>query len=265
VSDREVYPNAVAVLVAVEARHPETELLSSGEQSEMKRLLASTFPLPQPLSVQTITATLPASPTVSEQLLPRYATRDQTTAVTFNTQAVVVETTRHANFEHLLELVRVAIDARQKVAPVAGLMRLGLRYVDEVRVPDLSEGAAGWSEWVDTSLLGPVPLASNLGLVPEQWQGAAMFGRGEGRKLIVRYGPREGFAVAPGGPLQRPTPPPGAFFLLDIDSFWLPTGDVPEFTVDMIVDLCVDLHKPVSGLFERLITERLREEVLRRA
>jgi uncharacterized protein (TIGR04255 family) len=83
--------------------------------------------------------------------------------------------------------------------------------------------------------------------------------------LIVRYGPREGFAVAPGGPLQRTTPPPGAFFLLDIDSFWLPTGDVPEFTVDMIVELCVDLHKPVSGLFERLITERLREEVLRRA
>lgn len=263
-AEREIYPNAPVVLVAIEARHPEVEVLNAGEQSEVKRLLAEEFPLPLPVTRQIVTATPPAPPTVSELLVPRYAARDQATAVTFNTGSVVVETTKHRGFEHLLRILQMAVVARQKVAPVEGLMRLGLRYVDEVRVPDLPDGANSWSEWVDSSLLGPVPLAADLGLVPEEWQGAAMFDRSEGRKLILRYGPREGFAVAPGGALQRSVPAPGPFFLIDIDSFWSPVGEVPEFSVDRITALCAELHEPIAGLFEKLITIRLREEVLRR-
>lgn len=264
-SEREIYHNAPVVLVAVEARHPETDTLSTAQQSQLASLLISRFPLPQPIQVQKVTGTIGGSSSVVEQKLPRYAGRDQMTSVTFSAEAVVVETTKHLHFEHLLDLVHVAIEARQKVAPVQGLMRVGLRYVNEIRVPDLDKGTLGWHEWVDISLLGPIPLATELELVPEQWQGAAMFDRGEGRKLIVRYGPREGYAFPPGGPLQRPTPSPGTFFLLDIDSFWVPDGEVPEFTTETINQFCTDLHEPVHQLFEKLITERLREEVLRRA
>ena len=139
-----------------------------------------------------------------------------------------------------------------------------MRYVDEVRVPDICDGATGWDQWVDASLLGPASVGARQGLVPEQWQGATVFGRGDGRQVILQYGPREGFAVMPGGLLQRSTPPPGAFFLLDIDSFWVATDEVPELTAEAIVDLCSDLHEPVSRLFESLITDRLRTEVLRR-
>jgi len=263
VPDREFYPNAPAVLVAVEARHPESPDLDASQQSELKRLLADVLPLPQPVTSQSITHLPPADPVVSERTAPRFATRDQATAVTFNSQAVVVETTSHKGFEELCELLRVAVRARQQVAPVEGLMRLGLRYIDEVRVPDLAGGPQDWDEWVDSSLLGPIPLAASLGLVPEQWQGLTVFDRGEGRKLILRFGPREGFAVAPGGPLQRAVPSPGPFFLLDIDSFWTPTGEVPEFAEDAIMRACEELHEPVWGLFEALITDRLRKEVLR--
>src|SRR5580698_5461459 len=104
VSDREIYPNAPAVLVAVEARHPDAPELDQGQQSELKRILATTFPLPQPQSAQVITHAPPAEPLVTQQVAPRFATRDLTTAVTFNAQAVVVETTRHRSFEHLAEL-----------------------------------------------------------------------------------------------------------------------------------------------------------------
>ncbi|MGH3220760.1 MAG: TIGR04255 family protein [Streptosporangiaceae bacterium] len=263
--EREIYPNPPIVLVAVEARHPDAPLLSPGEQSEMKRLLASAFPLPQPLRNTRLQATPGAPTTIENEVVPRFATRDQTTAVTFGAQSVVLETTKHQTFEHLSALVRVSVEARQKVAPVDGLMRLGLRYVDEVRVPDICDGATGWAEWVDASLLGPATVGAQLGLVPEQWQGATVFGRGGGRQVTVQYGPREGFAVMPGGALQRSTPPPGAFFLLDIDSYWVATGEVPEFTAEAIVELCSDLHEPVSRLFESLITDRLRTEVLRHA
>lgn len=263
VPGREIYPNAPAVLVAIEVRHPEAAELDAGQLSELKRLLAYQFPLPQPITGSMITHVPPADPVVTERQMPRFATRDLTTAVTFNNQAVVVETTNHRSFEHLCGLLSVAVQARQSVAPVDGLMRLGLRYIDEVRVPDLTEGASSWSEWVDDSLLGPIPRASDLGLVPEEWQGLTVFDRGNGRKLILRYGPREGFAIAPGGLLQRSVPSPGPFFLLDIDSFWAPTGEVPEFSEDAIIRICEELHAPVSGLFELLITDRLRNEVLR--
>jgi uncharacterized protein (TIGR04255 family) len=229
----------------------------------MKRLLAASFPLPQPLQNTRLTATVGSSPTVENETVPRFATRDQTTAVTFGAQSVSIETTQHQEFERLRELVQISVEARQKVAPVDGLMRLGLRYVDEIRVPDIRDGGIGWGEWVDASLLGPAGIGAGLGLTPEQWQGAMVFGREGGRQVAVRYGPREGFAVMPGGPLQRSTPPPGPFFLLDIDSFWAVSGPVPEFTTETIVGLCSDLHEPVSRLFESLITDRLRAEVLR--
>ncbi len=260
---REVYPNAPVVLVALEARHPVVEPMTAGEQSELKRLVASHFPLPQAMQTRMITAPPPGgTPTMTDELIPRFATRDQTAAVTFNAESVVLETTSHRSFEHLAELFRVCLEARQEVATVAGLPRLGLRYIDEIRVPEL-DGPSGWAEWVAESLVAPASIGVGLGLEAEQWQGVVGFDRAAGRQLMLRYGPREGFAVMPGGPLQRATPPPGMFFLLDIDSYWAPEGEVPEFTAAEILALCTDLHDPVSHVFESLITERLREEVLR--
>jgi uncharacterized protein (TIGR04255 family) len=260
-----VYPNAPVALVAIEARHTTSPSLGEGEQSELKRRLANAFPLPQPTVVKTMSGPLGGPASMIEETRPRFATRDQSTAVTMSTEAVVIETTRHETFENLLGLFGIVVDARQEIAPVEGLVRLGLRYVDEVRVPDLSDASEGWAEWVDRSLLGPAPIGETLGLVPEQSLGVVVFDRGDGRKLSLRYGPHMGYAVNPGGPLQRPTPPPGPFFLLDLDSFWTPVAEVPEFNKSVITELCTDLHEPVYGLFESLITERLRKEVLRNA
>jgi len=261
-NSREIYAKPPVVLVAVEARHPDTSPLTDAHQSELKRLLAREFPLSQPQQSRTIVSTLGAPPTVTEATIPRFASRDQATAVTFGPQAVVVETTNHKSFEDLLGLVNTAIDARARIGEVDGLVRLGLRYVDEIRVPELS-AAEGWREWIHASLVGPSDVGQAIGLVPRTWEGAVIFDRGEDRQLILRYGPREGFAVPPGGPLHRSTPAPGPFFLLDIDSFWTPSGEVPEFTASTVRDRCEDLHEPVSALFESLITEKLKREVLR--
>jgi uncharacterized protein (TIGR04255 family) len=231
----------------------------------MKRLLASNFPLPQPLQNTRIVATAGVQPTLQQEMIPRFSTRDQTTAVTFGPQALAVETTTYSSFERFVELVRVSVDARQKVAPVDGLTRLGLRYIDEIRVPDVCNGVVGWREWVNEDLLGAAQIGSSLGLTAGQSQGVTVFDRGQNRQITFQYGSREGFAVFPGGPLQRSTPPPGPFFLLDIDSYWMAAGEVPEFIVESIISKCQDLHEPVSQLFENLITERLRKEVLRNA
>jgi uncharacterized protein (TIGR04255 family) len=52
-------------------------------------------------------------------------------------------------------------------------------------------------------------------------------------------------------------------FKLDIDSFWRAANEVPEFTVDFVLDRADELHEPISDMFESLISDRLREEVLR--
>ena len=138
-----------------------------------------------------------------------------------------------------------------------------LRYIDEIRIPDTVPVNETWADWVDGSLLGPAPMGSRLGLLAAEWQGLVRFDAGPGRSIVLRYGPREGYAVDPGGDLKRPMADSGPFFLLDIDSFWTPTGEIPEFDSGRILAVVDELHAPVSQLFETLITERLRSEVLR--
>jgi len=114
-------------------------------------------------------------------------------------------------------------------------------------------------------LLGPAPVGAELNLKVNQWQGVVIFEGAPGHTVIVRYGPREGYAVDPGGDLKRPIPPPAPFFLMDIDSFWIPPDEIPEFEPSTILSLTDKLHEPVGQLYESLITDRLRDEVLRNA
>jgi uncharacterized protein (TIGR04255 family) len=138
--------------------------------------------------------------------------------------------------------------------------RVGLRYIDEIRV--FTNGETNWSDWIVAPLLGPP--SSMIDLPLNQWQGVGIYGSQPGEMLVFRYGPRLGFAVDPTSDLRRPRPSDGgAFFLIDIDNFWTPDGEVPEFDRDMLVSRCDQLHGPVRRLFEAVITDRLRDEVLR--
>ena len=141
---------------------------------------------------------------------------------------------------------------------------LGIRYIDEIRVPDRANGGVEWEEWVDDSLIGPSGHADAFRLSRADWQGLVRFEADEDCKLVLRYGARVGYAVNPEGDLKRPTPAPGPFFLLDIDSFWEPEG-VPEFDLVTALDRLDRLHEPVRDLFEALIKNRLREEVMSHA
>lgn len=194
--------------------------------------------------------------------VPRLLSRDSTTCVSFREGAIIVETTRYNGWERFRELIDDALHARLEVGDLDGVERVGLRYIDELRVPDQTD--TNWQQWVDESLLGPTQVGEKLGLQPTQWQGITIFTPGTDRTVALRYGPNEGYAVEPGGELKRPTPVPGPFFLLDIDSFWMPGEGDSEFDVDGLMAISDDLHTPVRELFENLITEELREEVLRR-
>ena len=180
--------------------------------------------------------------------------------------ALVLETTLYGRYERLRDLLELAIQVRAEISPPSGVDRIGLRYIDEIRVPtDNGDARITWSNWVDGSLLGPAHLGDKLGLAATASQGLTVFGGPEDRALVLRYGLQDDPAVASTPQLRRATPPPGPLFVLDIDSFWQPGADVPEMTAATVLGVVDQLHQPVREMFESLITERLREEVLRSA
>jgi uncharacterized protein (TIGR04255 family) len=154
----------------------------------------------------------------------------------------------------------MALAARKEVSDPSGYERIGLRYLDEIRVPD-TNGTIDWSEWVHPSLLSARP-ETPIDLPLSEWQGMSTFGPVDGRSLVLRFGPRTGYAVEPNGELKRGPTPTGRFFLLDFDSFWESPSVIPEFEPGNMITRCDDLHAPIRTLFEGLITDRLRKEVL---
>jgi uncharacterized protein (TIGR04255 family) len=264
---REVYANPPVVLVALEIRHPAAGPIPPGGIAKVKKMLSSETPLLRDTTVVNIS--VQAGPDGPSELVtenaPKFFSRDRAMAVTFRNEAIVIETTKYQQYERVRELVRLAFDARQAAGPIDGIDRVGLRYIDEIRVPDMEASVTpmAWAGWIDSSLLGPLVLGEDLDLKVAQLQGLAQFETTPGNTLVLRFGPREGYAVSPDADLKRTTTPPGPFFLLDIDSFWTAVDETQEPSLEWVLGLCDELHAPVRTLFERLITDRLRGEVLR--
>lgn len=264
VESREVYPNAPVVLVTLEVRHPTADKLThAGIQNKIKRRLGENFPILRLTKVTNVEAVVGTAPTVTVEEFPRYFSRDNTCAISFKSGAVVIETTKYQGWEDFRNIALLALEVRQEFSPVDGVERIGLRYIDELRVPDVDGSVESWAPWVDATLLGPAAIAGRAKLIPFQWQGATVYETGQGRSVVLRHGAREGYAVDPGGELKRSTPTPGPFFWLDIDSFWSSGNETPALDPKAVVEICDELHTPVRSLFETLITDRMREEVLR--
>jgi uncharacterized protein (TIGR04255 family) len=203
-------------------------------------------------------ATVPA---LELEHFPRFMNREGTISISVRKEALVIEASDYPGWETFSEMAARALAARTEVAPVVGVERIGLRYIDEIRVPN--GAVTDWSEWVSPSLLNP-PLPTEIDMPVSQWQGVAIYGVQPGNALVLRYGPRDGHAVDPSSDLRRTKQADGGhFFLMDIDSFWAPDRTVPKYDADEVASICNKLHQPVRALFESLITDRLRDEVLR--
>jgi len=262
---REIYPNPPLALAVIELRHTATPALSESDQAALKSFLADQFPLARPAPGAMNLTVTPAGVT-NEQAppSPRYMTRDNTAAVTFRPEAIAVETTRYVRRSALKEVLHLAVEARRKVTEVDGMTRLGVRYINEIRAS--IDGPADWSQWISpvlTSIAGLRGGSDNDAPAAQSWQGMAVFGDAR-EGIVLRHGNLEGYAVNPAGDLRRPTPPPGPFYLVDLDSYWAPEGEVPTLDWDNIEPRYDQAALSAYGLFEQTITDKYRTEVLRR-
>ena len=177
---------------------------------------------------------------------------------------MVLETTDYRGWEkHFSPLVGEVVSALERVCRPDGVLRIGLRYIDEIRVPGIDTAPGDWRGYIDEHLLAAAdPDFIPANLQPSVWQEIVQYRSTAGATLTVRYGPQEEYAVDPRGPTRRKDPPrAGLFFLLDSDSCWLSDEEVPEFETDWILE-CFDLlHEPVREFFKIAVTDKLRDEV----
>jgi len=260
----EVWANAPLALVALEARFPapSTSPVRPPVQRAIRDRLGSGWVIEGGTQQTVEFAVGPgaaSAPNIRTEDMTRITVRDRTRAVTVRPESLTVEATTYNGYADFRALLAAAFSAVEDVLEPDGLTRLGLRYIDEVRVPT-EDGVADWASWMTPALLAPQADAFE----PQVWSGAARYSTGEGRWLVLRYGPSEGPLVDPAGPLKRPRRPlAGPIFGLDFDSYWQP-DTIPAFSTPELLAAVDVLRGPARSMFDQLMTPRLVDEVFRR-
>lgn len=267
-ADREVYLNAPLRLVTAEFRFPLSPRLTGGHLlSVLGDALGNRLPIIEPVDPPGLQLTIgpETGPSAVNQAGYRLLTRDRMTAVTVGPNRIAVETTTYEHWEDFRDgVVTVALRAiGDELDAIAGLDRVGLRYINEIRVPGAGADLAGWREFIAPELLATAGLAAGQSI--RTMQLALHLDRGDGAELLMRAGLLEGHVVDDSGALRLPSPPkPGHFFLIDMDSFWSRPAAYDEWSTERALQVADRLHDPIDDLFESCIQEKLRDEVLRR-
>lgn len=260
IESREIYPKAPLRLVAFELRYPLAMKLGSSETlAQFQEHLAEDLPNVE-LGVETgVSFTLQQG---FQELAPRplfkLFSRDRRTAITLMNTSLVIETAAYVRYVDFRHLIEEALTALKDSVRLAGMIRLGLRYVNELRVPGVL-GARDWEGYVDDHLLGPIEVCREMPVNEFQTRLQSDFGAGRGVQMTA--GTLHGEFVSSQGPL-RVEKRNGPFFLIDIDSY-IQFDELQDFAIPQAVELCDALREPVRQLFEGSITEKLRDEVLR--
>jgi uncharacterized protein (TIGR04255 family) len=182
-----------------------------------------------------------------------------TTSMSITPSAVTFETTQYEGFESLSSLVVDATKAVASLSHIRFVRRVGLRYLNEIRVPVPITDARDWGVWVDPALLAPI--LSHGDYPSETYEGTINYRVADSRYLQFRFAALENGSVVRDGILQRkPVPKSGPLFVIDIDSYCLPPRDrSPTLTSDALAAVLSDLHRPITVAFNAAITQKLRD------
>jgi uncharacterized protein (TIGR04255 family) len=270
----EVYPAAPLQLVALELRYPYSPRLAGGEAlAFFHERLGDALPIAEPMAQQGVMMFLGSGEPPEPPRMPiqgaslfRLTSRSRSTAVTVSGGNTILETSNYERYGMFRPLVERVLRLLADFGHPVGVERVGLRYIDEVRVPGLVD-AQGWERYVNPVLVRvrDVGEVAFEGLRAERWQGQVQYARSNKMHVVMNFGAQEGIAVGREGPLRlAKAQPPGPFFLIDVDSYWQGDDYVDEFSASTLLDLADELHRPIRAIFETAITDDLRDEVLRR-
>lgn len=254
------YRHAPLALTVIELVHSHN-VLREADAEQMKQALREPLPLLEADQTQDIQLELPSGihrASVVDWF--RFFSRDRRTMLSCSARKTVLETADYQGWETTKPLFLRALATRLDASGLDGIDRIGLRYIDEVRIPTHLANHP-WSRWARAELLPP--MADLDGLTPEQQQAQVQY-RSEDADVTVtmRYGLMQGPPAVVGK--LRPDPPAaGEYFLFDTDVAWtLRAGEPsPEVEVETVSEQLDQLHRWSKELFEWWPTDALREEV----
>lgn len=261
---REVFPNAPLEFVACEIRVPTAPKLVRDDTFELLTdALREVLPIPDTEQVQTLTVIGGKDGGVESERRFRFLNRERTASAVVARNAITVETTEYSEFDDFRSLVLTVADAVATTTSLVGIERIGLRYIDEIRVPEEITDTSGWRGWISDEVVGVLGVAD--GFNTSALQTVLRLVGEDSTEVVLRYAAMIGEGVVGDGPLRRrATASSGPFFVIDTDSFRTSAGPAMEdFEHDRIAGILDVIHEPVGTLFHRAITDRLREEFRR--
>jgi uncharacterized protein (TIGR04255 family) len=259
--NRKIYPNAPLQLVAFELRYPEVPELVDA-QPKLDHLLRKRLPLlgrPPVSEMRFEVAGGVASRAFGLQGGLRRTDRRRRQAVAVTPTSTTIETSQYTRFEEFRAFVEEVVGHLAATVELPAVERIGIRYIDEVDPIDLAQ-PVDWSDYIAPELL---EVSRFFDHPPLETNTVAVFAPAAQQQLVLRYGVARAPVVNPGGPLHITRSPSGPYFLIDIDSGWnAPADDLPEFVAGEVLDLLDQLHAPVRDVFERMITDKLRDHFM---
>ena len=256
------YNAAPLVLALLEVRHPLASLGTDASLSALRESLRGTLPIYDPQSVSEMELNFvpgqdPAGRTRQTEIHV-FRSRDKRTSLTIGPRSFSLETSAYDGWAKFRDLLGVALTSRTAASEIDGVERVGLRYIDEIRIPGAPGVSPSWGDWLHASVVAPNPSELKLEVLQQQ---CVIQYRPEDPEdtLTLRYGAVNG-PPAVNGPIRTEVPDDGHYFLLDTDAAWTP-GTVPQYAPDELLSVADRIHDCTQELFESVLTDRLRREV----
>lgn len=259
--NRENYTHAPLALVTVEVRlNYDPRANVSSVRDGFALAVRSEFPILNVENVVNFSVDLPTGNSEQQSIQQiRGTNASRTATVSLNPNSLQLSVIGHSyqGYDSFKPFLETCLNAMQETLPEAGIERVGIRFLDEVRVPVQLESVKDWSQWVNPGLLASVA-AFDKGPVL-QVRGSTVFSGDKDCQIHFQWGDFNGETIVSNEvPLEKPTHKPGKFFVLDVDSAW----QASEFTIltaAQISERVESLHVPIGSIFQWAISEQSRE------
>ncbi len=178
----------------------------------------------------------------------RFSSKDLQWAVVINEAALTLEARNYRSINDFIDRFQHLLEAAQEMLEITDCLRLGLRYINEVRYP-AAETLADWQELLTPKLVGfdaAQMLSGQLNHTLQEIQ----VSRHDGT-FAIRHGLLSGVAVPP---LPKEEPIRGRFYLLDLDYY-----DTNEYDLNVadILNKMRNYNETISSFFRWTLSEKL--------
>jgi len=156
------------------------------------------------------------------EALWRFSSRDNLWAVVVGESSITLEARKYVSMKNFLERFERILSVAKETLNISDRLRLGLRYINEIRYPE-AHNLADWWPLLNAEFVGFEASSLLDGHVDHTLQ-EIQIQRFDGN-LAIRHGLLSGAVVAP---LPQEPPKSGRFYLIDLDYY-----DMTECELDI--------------------------------